>query len=107
MHVIDENMHHGVFGPLLDVIALQQEGMRSKVQFSERVPERIGFETERLVEPQTRLVVPRGKEGTKRANPGNEMSDRVHRRLLVGCKLSTAPTSAEPCAVRHSFLSAW
>jgi hypothetical protein len=42
----------------------------------------MGFETNRLVEAQTRFEFLCGKEGTKRTNFGNKMSDVVHQLRL-------------------------
>ena len=61
--ILDEDVHHRVFGPLLNVVALEQEGVSSKAQFGESLPERIGLEPNCLVEAQARLEFFCGKEG--------------------------------------------
>jgi len=80
--ILDEDMHYCIFGPLLNVVALEQERVRSKAEFGQSLPERICLETNCLVEAQTRLEFFRGKEGAKRTNLGDQGGDVVHRRLL-------------------------
>jgi hypothetical protein len=31
--ILDEDMHHSVFGPFLKIVALEQEGVSPKVEF--------------------------------------------------------------------------
>src|ERR1700733_13172267 len=76
--ILDEDMHHRVFGPFLDVIALEQEGVRPEAQFGESLSERIGLKPNRLIEAQTRLEFLCRKERAKRTNFGNKTGDVVH-----------------------------
>jgi|ERR1700722_8888536 len=79
--LIDEDVHHRVFGPLFNVITLKQKSVRSKAQFGESVPQLIRVETDRLIETQTRLELLCREERTKCANFGNQMGDGVRWQL--------------------------
>jgi hypothetical protein len=76
-NILDEDMHHRVFGPFFDVVALEQEGMSPKAQLRKSFSERIGLETDRLIKAQTRLEFLCGKEGAKRANFRYKTPDAV------------------------------
>src|SRR4029077_8026319 len=82
MDIIDEDVHHGVFCPLFDIVALEQKSVCSEAQFGERIPEFMSLEANRFIEPQTCLKLLCWKERAKRANSRNEMSDGVHRYSL-------------------------
>jgi hypothetical protein len=71
-------MHHHVFSPGLDVVALQQEGVFPEAHFRKSLSEPIGFESDSLVETQTCFEFLCGKEWTERANLASKINDRVH-----------------------------
>jgi hypothetical protein len=65
--VLYENMHHHVFSPGLDVVALQQEGVFPEAHFRKSLSEPIGFESDSLVETQNLFRIPlrEGMDGTR------------------------------------------
>ena len=82
LDIVDKNVQHCVFGPFLDIVALEKKSVRSEAQFGERLPESVSFEPNRLIETQACFEFLRWEERTKRANSWNETSDGVHRYSL-------------------------
>jgi len=68
LDVVDQEVHHRVVGPFLDLGVLEKKSVRPEAQFGECLPESVSLETNRLIEAQACFEFLRWKERTKRAN---------------------------------------
>ena len=75
LDIVEEDMHHSVFGPFLDVKALKKKSVRSEAEFGECVAEPMRMEADRLIEAQAGFEILGGKERTKGSDSWNESVD--------------------------------